>query len=180
MGILEIIAEERLGKSVLAHHSELKSRLRKIEKAAEARSASQTSEEDKQRIAAIVELCFEYDREKDSEERTNILRTLGEIATNDPVELPRETVEQWDDRVAAGDRAYATLKRKDEQRTQEFLKKYFSLRAKAGLKTQADVAKKAGLSRTHVTALEAGEHMPQQKTLQKLAEAFSVDVTDLM
>ena len=180
MGILEIIAEERLGKSVLAHHSELKSCLRKIERATEARSPSQTSDEDKQRIAAIVELCFEYDREKDLEERKNILRTLNEIATNDPVELPAETIEQWDDRVAAEDRTYAALKDKDEQRTQAFLKKYFSLRAKAGLKTQADVAKKAGLSRTHVTALEAGGHIPQQKTLQKLAGAFGVDVTDLM
>jgi transcriptional regulator with XRE-family HTH domain len=60
------------------------------------------------------------------------------------------------------------------------LRKYFSLRAKAGLKTQAEVAKKAGLSRTHVTVIESGEHAPQQKTLQKLAKAFGVDVTDLM
>ena len=100
MGILEIIAEERLGKSVLAHHSELKSRLQKIEEMTETRSASQTSDEDKQRIAAIVELCFEYDREKDPEERENILRTLTEIAGNEPVELPSETIEQWDNRVA--------------------------------------------------------------------------------
>ena len=180
MGILEIIAEKRLGKSVLAHHAELKSQLRKIEKATEARSASRTSDEDKQRIAAIVELCFEYDREKESDERKNILRTLNEIARNGPVELPAETVGQWDERVAAGNRAYATLKRKDERATQQFLKRYFSLRAKAGLTTQADVAKQAGLSRTHVTALESGEHTPQQKTLQKLAKAFGVDVTDLM
>lgn len=180
MGILEIIAEERLGKSVLADHSELKTRLRKIEKATVTCSAAQTSGEEKQRIAAIVELCFEYDREKDADERKNILDTLNEIARNEPVELPTETIEKWDERVAAGNRAYGTLKRKDELRTQEFLRKYFSLRAKAGLTTQADVAKRAGLSRTHVTALESGEHRPQQKTLQKLGKAFGVDVTDLM
>jgi DNA-binding XRE family transcriptional regulator len=180
MGILEIIAEARLGKSVLAHHSELKSRLRKIGQATEARSESRTSDRDKQRIAAIVELCFEYHREGDPDEQRNILRTLEEVTMNEPVELPTETFEQWDDRVASGDRAYAVLRRKEERHTQEFLRKYFSLRAKAGLKTQADVARKAGLSRTHVTALESGEHAPQQQTLQKLAKALGVDVTDLM
>jgi DNA-binding XRE family transcriptional regulator len=180
MGILEIIAEQHLGRSVLIHHAELKSRLRKIEEAMEARSASQTSDEEKRRIADIVELCFEYDREKELDERKNILRTLNEITKNELIELPAETIEQWDERVAAKDRPYATLKRKDERRAQQFLKKYFSFRAKTGLKTQADVAKTAGLSRTHVTALESGEHTPQQKTLQKLARAFGVDVTDLM
>ncbi len=80
MGILEIIAEERLGKSVFADYSQLKSSLRKIERATEARSASKTSDEDKHRIAAIIELCFEYDREKDAGEQDNILRTLNEIA----------------------------------------------------------------------------------------------------
>ncbi len=180
MGILEIIAEERLGKSVFADYSQLKSSLRKIERATEARSASKTSDEDKHRIAAIVELCFEYDREKDAGERDNILRTLNEIAKNKPVELPTGTIEQWDKKEAAEDQAYATLKRNDERRTKEFLKKYFSLRAKAGLKTQADVAKKAGLSRTHVNALESGEHTPQQQTLQKLAKAFGTDVADFM
>jgi transcriptional regulator with XRE-family HTH domain len=54
------------------------------------------------------------------------------------------------------------------------------LKAKAGLKTQMDIAKATGIERTHVTVLESGEHMPQQKTLQKLAKAFGVDVTELM
>ena len=180
MGILEIIAVERLGESILNHHSGLKTHIRQIEKSAEALSAAQTSQEDRQCIAAIVELCFAYDREKTSAERENILRTLKEIAKNETVEVPTETLEQWDDRLAAGNRVHAKLKRADERRNQRFLKSYFSLRAKAGLRTQAEVAKKAGLSRTHVTALESGEHTPQQKTLQKLATAFGVDVTELM
>ena len=99
---------------------------------------------------------------------------------NAPVEVPSKTVEQWDARLVEEDRDYARLKRHDERSIKVFLKKYFSLRAKAALKTQADVAKKAGLSRTHVNALESGEHMPRQHTLQKLAKAFGVDVTDLM
>ena len=46
------------------------------------------------------------------------------------------------------------------------------MRAKAGLATQADVASKSGLSRSYVAVIESGEHIPQQKTLQKLARAF--------
>ena len=180
MGILEIIAEERLGRSVFTDNSELKSRLQKIEKSVEDQTSAQTTDEERQRIATIVELCFEYDREKDSAERENILRTLEEIARNEPVELPKQKIDEWENEVASGDRTYAKLKIQAESRIQNFLKKYFSLRARAGLKTQADVAKKAGLSRTHVTVLESGEHMPQQKTLQKLAKAFGVDVTELM
>lgn len=180
MGILEIIAEERLGKSVLASHSDLKSRLRKLKKAADARSGSITSDEEKRRISAIVELCFEHGREKDPEEQKNILRTLNEIVEDSPIETSSETMEQWDARLAEEDEDYAKLGRQDERSIKAFLKKYFSFRAKAALKTQADVAKKAGLSRTHVNALESGEHMPRQHTLQKLAKAFGVDVTDLM
>ena len=99
---------------------------------------------------------------------------------NEAIELPTETIEDWDDKLAAEDREYRKLRRRDETRVENFLRKYFSLKHKAGLKTQADVGKAAGLERTHVTVLESGEHMPQQKTLQKLAKAFGVDVTDLM
>jgi transcriptional regulator with XRE-family HTH domain len=61
-----------------------------------------------------------------------------------------------------------------------FLRKYFSLRAKANLATQQDVAKKSGLRRSYVSTIESGEHLPQQKTLQKLAKAFGVDVSELL
>ena len=180
MEVLELVAEQSLGKAVLARHSDLKSGLRKIDKKTGTRPASETSAEEKQRIAAIIELCFEYIRENDAEERDNILRTLDEIVKNEPIQLPRQTIEQWDDQLASEDHQYAKLRRRDEGRIQEFLKKYFSLKHKAGLKTHAEVAKATGLDRSHVTVLESGEHMPQQKTLQKLAKAFGVDVTQLM
>lgn len=180
MEILEIVAESSLGKAVLERHAELKSGLRALEKKTEGRAKSQTTAEGKQRIADIVELCFEYKRESDPEERENILRTLDEIVKNEPVELPTQSIEQWDDQLASEDREYAKLRRRDEDKVQNFLKKYFSLKHKAGLKTQANVAKAVGMDRTQVTVLESGEHMPQQKTLQKLAKAFGVDVTELM
>ena len=180
MEVLELVAEKSLGKVVLSRHSGLKSGLRKIDRRTGTQPASKTSVEEKERIAAIIELCFEYKRESDAEERENILRTLDEIVKNEPIGLPTQRIEQWDEQLAAEDREYAKVRRKDERRVQNFLKKYFSLKHRAGLKTQAEVAKTAGLERTHVTTLELGEHMPQQKTLQKLAKAFGVDITELM
>jgi DNA-binding XRE family transcriptional regulator len=180
MEVLELVAEKSLGKAVLSRHSELKSGLRKIDKRTGTRPASQTSTEEKQRIAAIIELCFEYKRESDAEERQNILRTLDEIVRNEPLELSTQSVEQWDDQVASKNHEYARLRRRDEKRVHNFLKRYFSVKHRAGFETQAQVAKAANLDRTQVTVLESGEHMPQQKTLQKLARAFRVDVTELM
>ncbi len=178
MSVLQIIAEQRLGKPVLKGDPSLALAFDKIE----ARSAKKSgaSDDDKERIAAIVELCFEYEREKDEDERRNILRTLHEIATNAPLEMPKQTLEEWEKTEAKNDSAFATLQRSETENIQRFLKKYFSLRAKAGLKTQTDVAKATGLARAYVAVLESGKHAPQQKTLQKLAAAFQVDVTELM
>src|SRR5205809_2874961 len=125
MEILEIVAERALGKAVLARHSDLKSGLRKIDKSTGTRAASQTSSEEKQRIAAIIELCFEYRRETDPEERKNILRTLVEIVRNEPIELPNQSREQWDDQLAAEDREYRKLRRRDEKRVEDSVRKYF-------------------------------------------------------
>lgn len=177
MEILELVVEKSLGKSVLARCTGLKARLLQMEQTA---TASKTSPEQKERIAAIVELCFEYMRENDADERENILRTLDEIVRNQPIELPKQTVEQWDDSLAADDHDYQKLRSADAKKLSGFLKKYFSLKAKTGLRTQMEVAKAGGFGRTQITVLESGEHMPQQKTLQKLAKVFGVDVTELM
>lgn len=179
MDIIELV-ETSLGKEVLSRHGKLKSALQQAHKKSAKRPRIRTSEEEKERIAAIVELSFEYKRETDTEERANILRTLDEIAANQPIELPVENIEKWDDELAAGDREYAKLRRRDEARVGKFLKKYFLLKHRAAFRTQAEVGKAAGLGRNQVTVLESGAHMPQQKTLQKLAKAFGVDVTELM
>src|SRR5437867_13071283 len=88
MGILEIVAELRLGARKLAAHPELRSALQRVEEAAR---SPQITKAEKSRIASIVELCFEYDRESDPEEKENILRTLGEISANEVMELPNST-----------------------------------------------------------------------------------------
>src|SRR5207249_11539353 len=100
MEILEIVAENSLGKSVLQHRSGLKAGLIKIGRKVK---SSESSPEEKERISAIVELCFEYKRENDPEERQNILRTLDEIVRNEPIELLRQSIEALDDKSAAVD-----------------------------------------------------------------------------
>lgn len=177
MGVLEIIAEQQLGTKELAAHPHLRAALERIDKVAR-RPIS--SADEKARITSLVELCFAYDRETDAEEKANILRTLEEISRNEPLQLPTATVEQWEKQLASSDGEFSKASRKIERRRQKFEKKYFSLRAKAGLATQAAVAKKAGLRRSYVAVIESGNHFPQQKTLQKLAKAFGVDVTELL
>ena len=173
MSILEIIADKHLGAQTLKKHPHLKPALSRLEKAASTKA-------EKERIASLVELCFEYDRETDKDEKANILRTLEEISADEPIEVPTEDMEQWETHLRKSDPEYAKAYDESIKQSQTFLKKYFSLRAKAGLKTQADVAKKSSLSRGYVAVIESGEHTPQQKTLQKLAKAFKVDIAELL
>jgi DNA-binding XRE family transcriptional regulator len=180
MEVLELVVEQSIGKAVLARHLKLKSALREVDKRHSTRTSARPTEEERQRIAAIIELCFEYRRENDPEERQNILLTLAEIAANQPIELPSQDMAQWDDELATRTRDYAKLRQKDEARVDRFLRKYSSLKHRAGFRTQAEVARAAGIGRTQIAVLESGRHMPQQKTLQKLATAFGVDVADLM
>src|ERR1700683_4065026 len=175
MGVLEIIAEQRLGLRALKSHPKLRLAFEKAEAAIRHQNIS---DDEKARIAAIIELCFEYDRESDPEEQHNILRTVEEISANDALEMPNQSIEDWANELKAGDQAFAKEENEGKSRKEAFLKKYFSFRSKAGLRTQTAVAKASGLKRGYVAIIETGEHFPQQKTLQKLAEAFSVDVTD--
>lgn len=177
MGVLEIIAEQRLGTKEWEAHPQLRAALGRIDQSVR---RPNLHADEKARIASLVELCFAYEREFDPEEKTNILRTLEEISANEPLELPTENVEKWEGNLEAGDANFGKAKRKLEHRREVFQKKYFSLRAKVGLQTQEAVAKKAGLRRSYIAVIESGDHYPQQKTLQKLAKAFGVDVAELL
>lgn len=177
MTVLEIIAERSLGLQTLANRPELRDALRRIDSLVR---SSSPNEDDRARISSLVELCSVYAAETDREEKANILRTLEEISENKPLELPTETIERWEDRLASKDQAFAKARATLDRRRREFQKRYFSFRAKAGLQTQEAVAKRSGLRRSYVAVIETGLHFPQQKTLQKLAKAFKVDVADLL
>ena len=173
MNVLEIIAEKHLGASALKRHPQLRAALTRS-------GGSAVQEAEKERIASIVALCFEYERESNAEEKENILHTLEEISANEPLEIPTDTAEDWAQKLRVSDAGYAKADAFADKKNGAFLAKYFSFRAKACLATQAEVARKSGLSRSYVAVIESGEHVPQQKTLQKLAKAFRVDVADLI
>jgi DNA-binding XRE family transcriptional regulator len=176
MTVLEIIAEQRLGVKNLAGRPRLRAALQRIDGVARRKDSG---EDEKARITSIVELCFAYERESDVQERANILQTLEEISGNEPLQLPTETIEEWEDKLSKNS-AFAKAKEALDRRRQEFQRKYFSLRARAGFQTQEEVAKRAGLRRSYIAVIESGAHFPQQKTLQKLAKAFDVDVAELL
>lgn len=173
MGILEIIAEQTLGEDQIRP---FRTALQHLEAAAR---GVMTSEAEKARIASLAKLCCAYTHESDLNERSNILRTLKEICDNEPLEMPTQSLDEWYDQLAAESPTRANANRKAELRRKIFQKKYFSLRARAGFQTQKEVALRTGLRRSYVAVIEKGAHLPQQKTLQKLALAFGVDVTDL-
>jgi DNA-binding XRE family transcriptional regulator len=177
MTVLEIIAERCLGTRTLAEHPEIRFALQQIDRLAR---GANPSEDEKARIASLVKLCSAYESETDADERANILRTIEEIGANHSLELPTETMEQWEEHLASKDRTFAKAKDTLDQRRREFQRRYFSFRARAGLQTQEAVAKRSGLRRSYVAIIEAGVHFPQQKTLQKLAKAFKVDVAELL
>ena len=177
MTVLEIIAERCLGTQTLAEHREMRAALQRIDSLAR---GGNPSADERARIASLVELCSAYEAETDADEKANILRTLEEVSANQSLELPTETIEQWEEHLASKDRTFAKAKDTLDRRRREFQKRYFSFRARAGLQTQEAVAKRSGLRRSYVAVIEAGVHFPQQKTLQKLAKAFEVDVAELL
>ena len=177
MGILEILAERSLGAKAFRRHATLRPGLSRLDR--KVSRAQEADEFERERIVSIVRLLNEYMTERDPEERKNIVRSLKEIVLNEPLELPSQSLEDWESDLKATDKEYAARDEKAEKKTKGFLQNYFSLRAKAGLATQEDVARKAGLRRSYVAVIETGEHFPQQKTLQKLAKAFGVDISAL-
>ena len=175
MGVLEILAEKTIGAKPFSRRVALRSALCRLDRTSVL--LSPVDEFQKERIVSIVELLFQYASEQDIEERENIIRTLAEVISNEPLELPAQDLENWESDLKSKDSEFVTAAKKAERKGKLFLKKYFSLRAKAGLATQAEVARKAGLRRSYVAVIETGQHLPQQKTLQKLARAFGVDVS---
>src|ERR1035441_7732467 len=107
MTVLEIIAERSLGTQTLADHPQLREALRRIDNLAR---AGNPSEDEKARVASLFELCSAYDSETDGDEKANILRTLEEVSANQRLELPTETVEQWEERLVSKDQAFAKEK----------------------------------------------------------------------
>lgn len=59
---------------------------------------------------------------------------------------------------------------------QSLVRQYAYIRKMKGL-TQAEVAERAGISRTNVTRFESGEYNPTLEMLVKLAAAMDLDIS---
>ena len=109
-----------------------------------------------------------------------IIDAMGSLAlerTDDHVSMQtleddeRELLETGEGRAAA---------MRVDQEARAFLLVYTKHKARLGLKTQDDVARLTGINRRHISAIERGAHKPQFRTIKRLADAFSVDVTEFM
>lgn len=67
-----------------------------------------------------------------------------------------------------------------DQESRRFVARYQHFKARANFQTIQQVADAAGLSPTTVQAVEAQRVKPQMRTIQALAKAFGVDVSELL
>lgn len=123
----------------------------------------------------------------DMDEAQNIVATVAELCqamhalqTNEG--LPSEGAQDLEDiekeflSIEQGQQA----RTKNEQAASAFLSKYNFYKSRLGLNTQEDVAKLTGIDRRYISILESGKHTPQFKTIKKLADAFGIEVNELI
>jgi DNA-binding XRE family transcriptional regulator len=79
-------------------------------------------------------------------------------------------------RVARGKREYSQLEVEYQRQLGQRIK---ALRQAAGL-IQDDFADAAGLERSYIPKLEAGQYDPRLSTLTRVARALKMDVSDLL
>jgi len=116
-----------------------------------------------------------------NEELMHITKAIVELFESDDLDAIRNasTLDGFEAKIRAmpgGERQY--------ERTQGWLsafqQRYRDAKTKSGLETIAQVAEKAGLSKTTVHAIESGRGRPHFKTIKKLAIAFGVTANSLV
>jgi ribosome-binding protein aMBF1 (putative translation factor) len=116
--------------------------------------------EDKDDLFELTKVVFSAETE---EERESAMRAMGEIMEQRPLALVK--VEDNENEPLSGWLAFISGRIRDE-------------RVKAEL-TQAQLADKAGLTQSHVSRLENGEHSPSAVTIQKIAAALGIKPSQL-
>ncbi len=117
-------------------------------------------QEDKADLLELTKIVFAADNE---EERQSAIRAMEEIMEQRPLALARF---EASDHAPLADWLSFISGRIREERT------------KRGL-TQAELADKAGLTQSHVSRLENGEHSPSHMTRKKLADALGINESQL-
>lgn len=123
--------------------------------------------------------CLNEARQQCDQDRVRYIRLaiqeLFEIDCNNG----DQTIDEWEEELVAdstSEKSVASARIFDN----EFINNYHSLKEKAGLKTQREVAIKCGLSINTVSAIESERVRPQWRTIERLAKGFGVKITELM
>lgn len=150
----------------------LRTELRRFERADELVFALALSDEQWAAICKLRDALHSVEGRRNDEFRRMILCTLESMS--DPT--PPEDMASIDDPLPSDD---PEVDRRIEEDRRRFHRRYFELKARAGLSTIQEVARKAGISPTTVQAIESHAVRPQFRTVRKLADAFGVPVTEL-
>ena len=115
----------------------------------------------------LFELLEEISKTNDPEEMNSIARTMQEILSQTPfsstaMDLPPQP----------------TIPPRSKKWAETVGNKIRKLRESLGL-NQLQLAEKAGLTQSHISRLESATHVATHKTLQKIAKALNVPVSDL-
>lgn len=138
----------------------------------------QTMQERRRRLMhrMALELAAAYERSDD--EGVKYCRAALDEMEGSGVNEQIEDLNAWKEGLAASSEGRKVLEAHERERA-AFLQRYLDCKAKAGLCTLRQVAERAGLSVTTVQGIEAGRLKPQFRTLEKLAQAFGVSVSEL-
>lgn len=118
--------------------------------------------EDKEDLFELTKILFSTD---DDEERRSAARAMNEIMEQRPIKLVKvpepedvsEKLGKWLTYISG---------------------KIREARKAAGM-SQAELAEKAGLTQSHVSRLENGDHSPSHQTVKKIADALGIPHREL-
>jgi DNA-binding XRE family transcriptional regulator len=115
----------------------------------------------------LFELVKEIPTAATCEDMESIVLAMREILEQEPIRVRR--VEQPAQEAPAGEGL---------QKWMDYVgERIRSLRIRAGL-TQSQLAEKSGLPQSHISRLEIGKHSPSRATIEKIATALGLPVSE--
>ena len=141
-----------------------------------------------QHLSELMKMLSKKKKNYDKDHIENIAITASEVIDaivslrNNTFNLNDEStdIEKADKEFIPNEKDYLEAKKKLKEDIEIFMKNYTTLKSALGLKTQDDVANLTGIDRRYISVIEQGKHKPQFKTLKRLADAFHVEVSELI
>lgn len=128
-------------------------------------------------LITYIKALNDLQKTGDEEEQEYVVNAILEIFKIDGVEDGPDLT-AWEKKSTSSPTAKRAAKELSDE-AGRFFTVYQQMKARTGLNTIRQVADAAGLSPTTVHAIEKQQVKPQFRTLQALAKAFRVPVTDL-